>query len=81
MKTSKLQDYIAIIDILQKKGPIELAQISNLILIDSKSLANHIDFLLSQKVLDKRDYLGSQVYDLTPLAFKILTFFGKEITV
>ncbi len=81
MKTSKLQAYIAIIEMLQKKGPMELTQISKITLIDNKSLGEHVEFLLSQKVLDKQDYLGSQVYDLAPLAFKILKFFGKEISV
>ena len=76
MKRTKLEEYVSLIQILQKRGPLEKAQILHLENIESKQLAEELDFLLNNRIVKTQDSGGSQVYFSTPTCEKIIKYFG-----
>ena len=79
MKRTKLEEYLAIIDTLFTKGPVDLTQISNLVRIDISTLSKYLDFLTKQSAIAgfyRSD--GTLCYFASPVGIKIIRYFGLD---
>ncbi|MCW4029522.1 MAG: hypothetical protein NWE92_07735 [Candidatus Bathyarchaeota archaeon] len=80
MKRTKLEDYLAILQILLiNKRPLELLEIQNATRIDSTELEEQLVFLQEQNAL-KKEFSGSaQAFFLLPLGVKLVRYFNSKL--
>jgi hypothetical protein len=77
MKRTKLEEYVSLIQILQKRGPLEQAQILHLGDVDGQKLTEELNFLLMSKIVGTQELGGFQIYFATPIGAKITEYFGQ----
>ncbi len=80
MKRTKLEDYLAILQILLiNKRPLELSEIQNATRIDSSELEEQLVFLQEQNALKKEFSGAAQAFFLLPLGVKLVRYFNSKL--
>jgi len=80
MKRTKLEEYIAIINILLVNGALELKGVVGLSGIDSVKVSDSLTFLLEIHAIEKTLNLkGMQLYNATSKGLKVVKYFHGGI--
>ena len=76
MKQTVLEEYVAIISVLAKQGPLKPIQLEAFIHINSITLRKYLVFLTEQGAIKKQSSKKPIAYSITPYGEGILSFFG-----
>ena len=80
MRRSKLETYIAILDVVANKGPLKLTHIMYKANVNCSVLKDNLDFLIKQKLIEERTIKKERtVYTVTQRGINVLKYF-KELT-
>jgi predicted transcriptional regulator len=80
MRRSKLEMYIAILNVLAHRGPLKLTHIMYKANVNCSVLRENLDFLIKQKLIEER-IIGKErtVFEVTQKGITVLKYF-KELT-
>jgi predicted transcriptional regulator len=80
MRRSKLEMYIAILNVLAQRGPLKLTHIMYKANVNCSVLRENLDFLIKQKLIEER-IIGKKrtVFAVTQNGINVLKYF-KELT-
>jgi predicted transcriptional regulator len=80
MRRSKLEMYIAILNVLANKGPLKLTHIMYKANVNCTVLKENLDFLIKQKLIEERTITKERtVFVVTQHGINVLKYF-KELT-
>jgi len=81
MKSTKLEEYLTLLQILLSHGPIELTEIESFVSLKRIALRKDITFLLQQKVIEKNSSSTIPAYIISPLGLRLIKYFGLNTVV
>jgi hypothetical protein len=76
LKRSKLEEYIAILQILLVHGPLSLSEIENHACLKKIDLKKDLAFLLEQAIVEKKTAGTAASYVASPLGARLVSYFG-----
>ena len=80
MRRSKLEMYIAILNVLANKGPLKLTHIMYKANVNCSLLKEDLEFLIKQNLVEKRIITKKHtIYAVTQRGINVLKYF-REIT-
>jgi len=79
MRRSKLETYIAILNVLANKGPMKMTHIMYKANVNCSVLRDNINFLIKQKLVEKRIIKDHTIFAVTKSGINVLKYF-KELT-
>jgi predicted transcriptional regulator len=80
MRRSKLETYIAILNVLANRGPLKLTHIMYKANVNCSILREDLGFLIKQKLIEERTVKKEHtVFTITQRGINVLRYF-KEIT-
>ena len=74
MKSSKLEDWVFILQVVAHKGPLEASKIMSEFLIKQSLLKDSLELLVHQKL-----YSNKMIYDITKTGNNVLRFFKLDV--
>ena len=80
MRRSKLEMYIAILNVLANKGPMKITHILYKANLNCNVLRENLDFLIKQKLVEERTIKKEHtIFEITQRGINVLKYF-KELT-
>jgi predicted transcriptional regulator len=80
MRRSKLEMYIAILNVVANKGPLKLTHIMYKANVNCSVLKENLDFLIKQKLIEERTLRKEHtVFEITQHGINVLKYF-RELT-
>ena len=80
MRRSKLEMYIAILNVLANKGPMKMTHIMYKANVNCSVLRDNLDFLIKQKLVEERTIKKEHtIFEVTQRGINVLKYF-KELT-
>ena len=80
MRRSKLETYIAILNVLANKGPMKMTHIMYKANVNCSVLRGNLDFLIKQKLIEERTIKKEhKIFTVTQRGINVLKYF-KELT-
>jgi hypothetical protein len=76
LKRSKLEEYIAILQILLVHGPLSQTEIQNRTRLTKIDLKKDLVFLLEQEIVEKKPNGAAASYVASPLGARLVSYFG-----
>jgi predicted transcriptional regulator len=81
LKRTKLEDYLAILQLLQiNQRPLQITEIQTGTRIESDQLEKDLTFLLEQKAIERRPLGVSHAFFVAPTGDKLLRYFTPPLT-
>ena len=80
MRRSKLEIYVAILDVLANKGPMKMTHVMYKANVNGTVLKENLDFLINQKLVEERIIKKERtIFAVTQRGINVLKYF-KELT-
>lgn len=80
MKSSKLEDCVFILQVVEHKGPLEASKIMFEFFIKQTLLKDSLELLVNQKLISKETgYNNKMIYDITKTGNNVLRFFKLDV--
>jgi predicted transcriptional regulator len=79
MKQSKLEEYLAIVNLVLLHGPIELRRLQSFVGISRNKLRKDLDFLVEQNVVKIQPSGKLPAYVATSCGTRIVKYFGLNV--
>lgn len=79
MKGSKLEKYIAILEIISASlYPLRISEIQKTISLDPRELERALSFLIEQKAINQEQYGFSTTFTIQPLGFRVIEYLHPQ---
>lgn len=79
MKGSKLENYLAILQILSAtRHPLKFSEIEKATALDQPELEEALSFLLEKHVIRQQQYGSSAAFSIEPLGVKLIRYFSSH---
>jgi predicted transcriptional regulator len=76
MKSTKLEEYLTLLQILLSHGPIQITEIESFVSLKRIALRKDLAFLLEQKVIEKNSSSTTPAYIISPLGLRLIKYFN-----
>ena len=78
MRRSKLEMYVAVLQVISKKGPLKFTHIMYKANLNCQVLTEYLDYLMKQGLVQKQTFHGNRVfYRLTERGITIIKYFRE----
>ena len=78
MRRSKLEMYVAVLQVLSKKGPLKFTHIMYKANLNCQVLTEYLDYLIKQGLVQKQTFHGNRVfYRLTERGITVIKYFRE----
>jgi predicted transcriptional regulator len=78
MRRSKLEMYVAVLQVLSKKGPLKFTHIMYKANLNCQVLTEYLDYLIKQDIVQKQTFSGNRVfYRLTERGITVIKYFRE----
>jgi predicted transcriptional regulator len=82
MRRSKLEMYIAILNVLAAKGPMKITHVMYKANLNCNVLRANLDFLIKQKLIEERTIKKEHiVFEITQRGINVLKYFKELVKV
>ena len=81
MKSTKLEEYLTLLQILLSHGPIQLTEIESFVSLKRVELRKDLAFLLEQKVIEENPSSTTPAYIISPLGLRLIKYFSINTVV